>query len=300
MMAQQNTPMPQTPPPKPQKSETPPPPEAYAAFVRIYVEWMEKSEDEQVDMAKDSVRNARSAVNHCSNGVVSGYSGKANPELLGLQFEEYVNTVWLEFAEMCDNADEFAAYLQNHFDAVMRKYQLMVNKFLDDVFTEWDNATVNLYGAALDRYFKLEIPKREAQFRQMKADFEKRNPAFPSLDTLLRRPAQNMIVRRLGEVKRDSKGVSLDADINEAGPLEIADVSSSGSSYESGLALWDVIFNVVRTLDKRDQKIFQMRMEGYKQKDMAKELGISDAAVSIRFKKILAKLRLAYENSNKP
>lgn len=297
-MAQQNTPMPQTPPPKPQKSKTPPPPEAYAAFVRVYIEWMEKNEGEQIDLIERKVRHAKNKMNAFSGGMLSGSFGGANAEVLGLQFEEYVNTVWVEFTEECDNADEFAAYLQKDFEKTMHKYKLMQDNFLKETFAEWDKATANLEGKALDNFFAVEMPKKQKEFQLKKADFEKRYPGFAPLSTILRRHAQNAMSRRLGEISKASKAISLDDYDEEAEPIEIEDVSASGFSFEERLAIYDIIEKAMETLNMKDRKIFRMKMDGRSQTEIAKELGVSDATVSNRIKKILAKLKLDYENSN--
>lgn len=133
-MAEQNTPTPQTPTPAPEKTQAPP--EAYAAFVRIYIEWMEKNESEQIDMIERGVRRARTVMDAHSGGMVSGSSRKDNTELLGAQFEEYVNTVWIEFREKCDNPDEFALYLQKDFEKYMKKSDEILKEYkaLQDAF----------------------------------------------------------------------------------------------------------------------------------------------------------------------
>lgn len=48
----------------------------------------------------------------------------------------------------------------------------------------------------------------------------------------------------------------------------------------------DIVQSAIKELDDINKKIVDLISQGYKQKDIAKELGISDAAVSKRMKKI--------------
>lgn len=304
-MNKQNAPTPQTPTPAPSKTQAPP--EAYAAFVRIYIEWMEKNEDDQIKMIERSVRRARTVMDAHSGGMVSGSFRENNMELLGVQFEEYVNTVWIAFRERCDNPDEFALYLQKDFDKYMKKsneiskeYQEMQETFLQGVFAEWDNKTQNLSDSALDKFFDQELPKRKAEFQKLKADFERRHAAFPSLNTLLRRPAQNMMARRLAEVSHAKKAVSLDDYTEDQKPLEIEDATANGLSQEEKIALDDILDQVMSGLDDQDQKIFAMKMNGYKQTEIAKELGLSDSTISNHIKKIVSMVHSTYSNTGTP
>lgn len=272
------------------------PPEAYAAFVRIYIEWMGKNESEQIEMIERSVRRARTVMDAHSGGMLSGKPGNGK-EFLGDQFEEYVNTVWVEFTEKCENPNEFALYLQKDFDKAMKEYEKMRKDFLEKVNGEWtrDIETKNLSGAALDQYFEQELPKREAEFQQLKENFEKRHSGFPKLSTLLRRPAQNKIARRLKEITREStKEVSLDDDTENQKLPGIKDVPTAGLSMEEKLALEKIFEDAKGKLNEQDQKIFDMKLKGYKQTEIAKELGISDATVSNHVKKIQSMLRLMY------
>lgn len=267
------------------------PPEAYAAFVRIYLEWMERDEEEKIALVERSVNNA--AREHRKFVPNIGYSQfllkKGFTTMYGADFDEYVNEVWAIFLENCADVDSFAVYLQKDFEKAAREYDKMRDSFLDDVFKEWNSVTVGMSNQQLDKFFKSELVKRMKEFEAKKDNFEKRHSGYPKLTKLLRRPAQNMMGRLYREQRKASRGISLDADdINTDTKPEIEDKTEHGLLVEEDLVVRDYIERVKKKLDKMDEKILDDIISGASQTEIADELGVSNAAVSKRMKKIRA------------
>lgn len=286
------------------------PPEAYAAFVRIYMDWLGRTEDEQIALVEKSVRSAeRANVRFGGMGFLTQRNGIIYGNCLyGAEFDEYVNEVWAVFLEECDDVDKFAVYLQKSFERkwsdgnakeYMRKCQdkfdKMRDKFIDEKSEEWADKAENLEGDELKKYLEEELEKFKEEFEKMKSDFEDNVvELYPSLRTLLRRPAQNMISRNRNSERRARKSVSLNAGIRskEGGklPLDIEDETGNGLAVEEQLALQDIMDRTVAALSEEDAEIFKMKMEGYKNTEIAEKLGIANSTVTNRIKKIMSVL----------
>lgn len=118
-----NNSTPQTPPPASEKPTAPP--EAYAAFVRVYIKWMENDENEQIALVEQSVRSAARLHRGSAwggNSYKYSYFGKKGSILYEAEFDEYVSEVWATFLERCNDVSQFAEYLQKDFDKYMEKY----------------------------------------------------------------------------------------------------------------------------------------------------------------------------------
>lgn len=82
------------------------------------------------------------------------------------------------------------------------------------------------------------------------------------------------------------KGFSIDPlDDGSETPLS-SRLEDQGAGVEEKTLTKDIVQSAIKELDDINKKIVDLISQGYKQKDIAKELGISDAAVSKRMKKI--------------
>ena len=87
--------------------------DSYAAFVRLFIEWREKSEEEQYDAAKRNVRKA--ARNYGKYAQTTAYLNKTGDTLHGAEFDEYTNESWASLEERFFDVDAFADYLEKNF-----------------------------------------------------------------------------------------------------------------------------------------------------------------------------------------
>lgn len=345
-----NNSTPQTPPPAPAKPNVPP--EAYAAFVRIYIEWMEKNGDEQINVLEHGVQSARTSKNAYLHGMLSDKSGNSR-EILGQQFEEYVNTTWIKFTEKCDNPDEFALYLQRDFDRYMKKYAQILQEyenirleFLEGVFDKWYSVTGQMTNAQFQGFFSAELQRQIAkfninrnqfenqkaklefleqiidkwcsaiekmtiaqqevffntglqkqikEFKKKERKYERIKSGYPTLQMLLRRSAQNYISKIIRQKKEENEArhpKSLEGMAEKGIIPEV--IYGAGINLEERKVLQDTIKSFEATLDDKSKKIIELFRDDpeIKQVEIAKELGISEAAVSKHLKKIRAKLEV--------
>lgn len=287
-----------------EKNKPQAPPEAYATFVRIYMDWIEKGEDEQVALVEESVRAAKKVFDNAVYGgkdVPYSFFWKKGSILFGAEFDEYVNEVWATFLEKCSDVDQFAEYLQKDFNRnfsdknYLKKCQIQFNKmrekFLKRVFNKWDDDIKDMEDEKIDKYLEEEKNKRIAEFAKMKKEFEDTTAiCYPSLRLLLRRPAQNMM-GRLREQSLNPRSIPIGFKTEETGIYEIEDIAADGRSIEGGLAVQDIIDRTISSLDEQDKQIITMRMSGYKNTEIAKELGIAKSTVSNHIKKIISMVR---------
>ena len=82
---------------------------SYAAFVRLFIEWREKSGEEQYDAAKDGVRKAARTYGRFAGNPA--YLNKSGDTLHGAEFDEYTNESWASLEEKFSDVDGFADYL---------------------------------------------------------------------------------------------------------------------------------------------------------------------------------------------
>lgn len=270
------------------------PPEAYAAAVRIYMDWMEREVSDQVDLVKKNVRAAgrsHSLIVSSSGLSTYGFFGQKGSILYGAEFEEYVNQVWIDFTTKCSDVDKFANYLQKEFNkrwsrnpaAYLKKCQKRFNQmrenFLKKVFAEWDLATQSLNGKALNDYLNDQYAKRSAEFEAMKKRFEE-SVLYPSLGLLLRKPAQNMISRQRYAIKNSAEDIdSLDEKSMDIMP------------FEERIDIQDIIDWTLATFSEQDKKIFELWVSGYKITEIAEELGKANSTVSTHLQNIISKIR---------
>ena len=82
---------------------------SYAAFVRLFIEWREKSGEEQYDAAKGGVRRAARTYGRFAGNPA--YLNKSGDTLNGAEFDEYVDESWASLEERFADVDAFADYL---------------------------------------------------------------------------------------------------------------------------------------------------------------------------------------------
>ena len=290
------------------------PPEAYAAFLRIYLEWAGQDEAEQRALVERSVNNA--ARLHSTYRLDEDYSQfsfrKGFTTMYGENFEDYVNTVWVNFLEWCSDIDRFAEYLQKNFDRNMSKedyaqrcqllFDKMVDNFIKRAEKEWNETIDKRLGKKKDKDKEAEEKLPKELLEDLDADCERRcaellkikkrfyettSLGYPSLRLLLRRPAQNKMESSYKKQQKASQNVSLEADTSEEGlVLEIEDKTKHGLLVEDELVMLDCIERAKKRLDERSKKILDDKIAEVSQKETAKELGMSSAAVSKRVEKI--------------
>lgn len=90
------------------------PPEAYAAFIRLYLEWMEMSADEQIEYARKNVAYAGKNQKKYANANEIPFN-KSGHVMYGEEFDGYVNESWASFGERFTDVDKFAIYLEKNF-----------------------------------------------------------------------------------------------------------------------------------------------------------------------------------------
>ena len=266
------------------------PPEAYAAFVRLFIEWMEKEESEQVDLVEKNVRLAQKAhTRYTSVFPANGPFGKKGSTLYGVEFDEYVNEVWADFLENCNDVDKFAVHLQKDFERRLAQRK----KFLDEMevkFQGIESAIQNMSDDEADKYLNEQEQKLRAEIEKRRKEWDIN---YPSLEKSLSKPAEKMFSRKLYDLKKGQQTILLDGTEDENGdkaPVEIEDINVSGLSVEEELAVQDIIDRTIITLDELDKQILILRMSGYRNTEIAKKLGIADSTVSNHIKKILSKL----------
>lgn len=87
---------------------------SYAAFVRLYVEWMEMSEDEQIKFVEKNVVVAgkmHKKTAHSGEGIPFYHAGH---EMYGESFNGYRDEAWASQAERFTDVDAFALYLEKN------------------------------------------------------------------------------------------------------------------------------------------------------------------------------------------
>ena len=281
------------------------PPEAYAAFVRIYMEWMEKEESEQLDLVEKSVYAAQkkhAAYTPNAELPIYGYLDKKKFILYQEEFDSYVNEIWYKFLERFEDVDKFAVYLQNNFNKNIKKYsdeyikkcqkgfENQVDRFLNQEQKRWELETENMNDTQLDTYLKNEAAKMTTIIARMKKDFEAEAMIiYPSLRKLLRRPAQNMMEQLNKHKKNAAKGfVSIDetSEDGETPLLKFEDIKTDGRTVEAVLAINEILERTHITLDDPDDKILVLMMLGYNNKQISEQLDMKYYTVSKHIKKI--------------
>lgn len=283
----------------PQATQQGAPPEAYAAFVRIYMEWIEKGANGQATIVEKSVRSAKQTYSKyaSSNGLSThGIFGHKGSILYGMEFDEYVSQTWIEFKDKCTDVDEFAVYLQKDFEKKLsggmaqyliqrqKQFNNMKEQFLKKVFKKWDSDTQSLNGVALDTYLNNEYNRRSVEFAKMKKDFEDETMIiYPSLEKLLQKLSRNMISRQHYSVKKAANCADF---TGEKGQERIP--------FETMVANRDAIERALATLDEFDNQIFWLWFSGYQIKEIAKEFGKANSTISTHIKKVLSKIKEQY------
>lgn len=91
------------------------PPEAYAAFIRLYLEWMEMSEDEQIEYARKNVAYAGKNHKKYANSDGKRFS-KSSDMMYDEEFDGYVSEAWASLGEHFTEVDAFAVYLETKYN----------------------------------------------------------------------------------------------------------------------------------------------------------------------------------------
>lgn len=286
------------------KKKAPPktaPPEAYAAFVRIYTEWMEKGLSEQMKLVEKSVRTAhkvhsRSIAKHkiqanknndsfSSGGefYTNSFFGRGGPALYGAEFDEYVNEVWASFSENNADVDGFAVYLQKDLERKLKDYAKQRDIFLrelDDRFRKIDLDITNMSDEEADKYLDDKYVELSAEIDKWKKKHDVTD--FSSLDTLLRRPAQNMMAQLMNDLMLAIKGGNIVSETNN---------NTDGRVVEGLLVDKDMLERVLETFSPDDKKIFELWDFGLNGTEIAEKMNMSNGTISNRLmKKILPKI----------
>lgn len=87
---------------------------SYAALVRLYIEWMEMSEDEQLKFVERNVKIAGKMHKKVAKSVEGIPFYQSEHEMYGASFAEYGNEAWASLAERFTDVDAFALYLEEN------------------------------------------------------------------------------------------------------------------------------------------------------------------------------------------
>lgn len=231
------------------KSTSKAPPEAYAAFVRIYMDWMEKpvegkepeTEKRTAEDQRDLVRKSVWSANLNHKKFAKAGESFSNSILYGAEFDEYVDEVYVKFLEKCSDVDKFADYLEKDFKSRYKKFNGM-NMGLDKL--------------------------------------------YPSLNALLRRPAQNMMGSLYNSTKKGWRYISIDAERENDGPSVLETLNVHNLTMEELLLNKAVVEQVQGMLNEEDNKILELTLGGYTQEQIGEEIGKKKATVSRHWKKI--------------
>lgn len=115
--------------------------EAYAAFVRLYLDWMEMSEEEQIELTRKSVKSAGYIFKKYTRMEGIPFT-KTGHEMCGEEFDGYVNEAWASLGEHFSEVDAFALYMEQNFkkyskfpmagDMLRRAAQNMMSKMREE------------------------------------------------------------------------------------------------------------------------------------------------------------------------
>lgn len=89
-------------------------PDAYAALIRLYLEWMEMSKDEQLEHIYKNTEFA-GKLHKKYTGIVSGSFKNTGDELYGEDFSSYASTAFISLGNGFENVDQFAEELLSSY-----------------------------------------------------------------------------------------------------------------------------------------------------------------------------------------
>lgn len=265
----------------------PAPPAAYAAFVRIYIEWMEKEENERIDLVENRVLfTQKRKTGYTSISPLNGPFGKRGSTLFGVEFDEYVNEVWADFLEKFQNVDGFADYLQKDFYKKVTKQ----NKFILEMkekFDEIEDAINNMSDDEVDQYL-------EEKEKELLTEIVKRRNEwdiiYPSMERILGRLADSKMNREYTAYKKQRKTVHNDAEDEYKTPPAIANTKSNKFPIMDEDEAQKILDQTKVALSDEDKQIMRLKIRRYKNKDIAEELGMSESKVSRHISAIKTKL----------
>lgn len=252
--------------------------DGYAAFIRLYIEWMEKEAEEQVAIVEDGVRWAKNIKMRYGNSVNPQiyYFGKKGSSLYGEEFEGYVNESWISFSEQCSDVEKFADYLQKDLEKSHTAFQEMRDNFFKKLFREWNSMidkSEDMSSAA--QALQDDLEKKKAEFE---AEVEKFYSSDRALRNLFRKYANNMMGRLITQMKH----------IKEVDDWENS--MKDTVDFEQSVVQSDAVKRAIAQMSDRDREILDLIGRGRPQKEIAKKLNLSDSAISQRIKKIKAVL----------
>lgn len=270
------------------------------------MKWLGIEVTEQLDTIQKATKRGVREFTSYSGNIPKG----SEKEVYGIEFEEYVNEVWVDFLDKFeisekykDDSDlseeelyveplinKFIEYLERRyqpsFNSNIKSIQASIQAFQADTFNEWDDL-VEKYADLTDEEFdKLTddlLAKKLDEFHRKMEGYKNvyYEPYIP-LDAILKRLSQNQVAKRGRIVKKERKNISIDDETQKL----IGQLREQSGNPEESYYINELIQSVLEELDDVNKKIVDLISQGYKQKDIAKELGISDAAVSKRMKKI--------------
>ena len=262
-------------------------PEIYAAFVQARLDWEEKSEDDQIEMINRMVRRAASS--HFRHiGYARNYHFGPGSDLYGVQYEEYIDEVWALNAESHGN-DKFSeanalslpGRIARFLPYEINRRTPQINAFFQEAFHSWDLATASMTIEDMDSYFEKEIPKQQELY----------NKKFPFISDIV----SEILLRYLGRnfIEKNARSqINHPTDSIDDIFLELEVRASFQPSVDDLLVAEEIKNELFNSLTPKQLKIIQMLDYGYKQHEIARSLGISEAAVSKHVAGIRERLNL--------
>lgn len=266
------------------------PPEAYAARVRMLIEWAllfeeegnNSKEKEFEKLAKRAVQTARKNIvlnnPNCANYPLA--FPKEDSEFYGYSFEDYVQDAYKAYMEESSNADEFAAFLEKKYQEDLKRYHKKLEKLQEEIIEELETKSSKLS----DQEFDDLLTQKYAYFLQC---VEKRNAYFSgylSLFQFLKRQAQNNMSSKIYAHNR--KGMQQSFSINDEEKSVFLDKFLSTPDQDTilrGKYMQEVL---KQNLSEFDYKIVELLIYGKAKGKIAEDLGCSKSTITQHLKKI--------------
>lgn len=289
------------------------PPEVYHAYFLLTMKWLGMEENEHLEFVKKATKRGARQQARWNGTFLPPYFDRGNSTLFGFEFDEYLSEAWIDFLDKFQISDKyktddltgltkneiyeepiinkFIEYLEEEHRSSANDYEKklkdMEQKFENETFEELDSLIEKYADLSDDEFEKLtdELLNRklgELQKERERVQEKEHGPYIP-LEFILMNAIRNKVER---ESYWSKKGFSIDPlDDGSETPL-LSRLEDQGAGVEEKTLTKDIVQSAIKELDDINKKIVDLISQGYKQKDIAKELGISDAAVSKRMKKI--------------
>lgn len=225
------------------------PAEVYYAYFLLTTQWLALEELEgQSDFVKESTKKGIRQQMRFKKAMLPPYFEQGKSTLFGMEFDEYVNEAWVSFLENYEISEEY----HNDYSKLSEEeldVQPLINNFI--------------------QYLNTRYVKSGGKF-----------PYIP-LGHILMRSVQNKVENSSYKDSKNKRNFSTD---DETSPQSQQEAQSA--NFEDNILNREAIQSVIKKLDDINQKIVELLQEENSQTEIAKKLGVSNAAISKRMKKI--------------